>query len=61
MVIVGQNILVETADQRDEVTYNDANAVLHEAVMLQEHLLAQDLVLKDLVARMARAEATPKV
>ena len=61
VVIVGQNILVETTDQRDEVTYNDANAVLHEAVMRQEHLLAQDLVLKDLVARMARAEATPKV
>jgi hypothetical protein len=32
--------------QRSEATYNDADAVLHEAVMIQEHLLAQDKVLE---------------
>jgi hypothetical protein len=59
VVIVGQNILTKTTDTRAEVTYNDANAVIHEAVMLQEHLLAQDHVLNDLLARLARLEAGP--
>ena len=56
VVIVGQNILTKTTDTRAEVTYNDANAVIHEAVMLQEHLMAQDLVLNDLLARLSRVE-----
>ena len=59
VVIVGQNILAREADARAEITYNDANAVIHEAVKLQEHLLAQDRVLSDLVARLSRAEGEP--
>ncbi len=34
----------------------DADAVLHEAVKIQEHLLAQDRVLADLADRLARVE-----
>ncbi len=57
VIIVGQNVLAAAADKRSEATYNDADAVLHEAVKLQEHLLAQDHVLDELVQRLSRVEA----
>ncbi len=59
VIIVGQNVLAAAADKRSEATYNDADAILHEAVKLQEHLLAQDWVLSDLMDRLARVEAGP--
>jgi hypothetical protein len=46
VIIVGQNVLAAAADKRAEATYSDADAILHEAVKLQEHLLAQDKVLE---------------
>ncbi len=49
VIIVGQNLLADSADKRAESTYNDADAVLHEAVKLQEHLLAQDAALEALI------------
>jgi hypothetical protein len=42
IIIVGQNIQGEAADKRAQQTYDDAEAVLHEALQIQEHLLAQD-------------------
>ncbi len=48
VIIVGQNVLAAAADKRSEATYNDADAVLHEAVKIQEHLAAQDAVLTEL-------------
>jgi len=57
VIIVGQNVLAAAADKRSEATFNDADAVLHEAVKIQEHLLAQDQVLNDLVDRLSRVEA----
>jgi len=33
--------VLAAADKRSEATYNDADAVLHEAVMIQEHLGAR--------------------
>jgi hypothetical protein len=51
VIIVGQNVLAAAADKRADATYNDADAVLHEAVKIQEHLEAQDRVLKELMAR----------
>ncbi len=57
VIIVGQNVLAAAADKRSEATYNDADAVLHEAVKLQEHLLAQDAILERLLAKMAAVEA----
>src|SRR5580704_9491797 len=56
VIIVGQNVLAAAADKRSEATYNDADAVLHEAVKIQEHLAAQDAVLAALVSR---AQASP--
>jgi hypothetical protein len=55
--IVGQNVLAAAADKRSEATYNDADAVLHEAVMIQEHLLAQDKVLESLVSKVGARQA----
>jgi hypothetical protein len=57
VIIVGQNIQAKAADKRSEATYNDADAVLHEAVKIQEHLLAQDNTLSELVDKLARVEA----
>src|SRR5258708_1049333 len=56
VIIVGQNVLAAAADKRSEATYKAADAVLHEAVKIQEHLLAQDRVLADLADRLARVE-----
>ena len=58
VIIVGQNVLAAAADKRSEATYNDADAVLHEAVKIQEHLAAQDHVLDTLVDKLARLEAS---
>jgi hypothetical protein len=52
VIIVGQNVLAAAADKRAEATYADADAVLHEAVMIQEHLLAQDKVLDSLASKL---------
>jgi hypothetical protein len=49
VIIVGQNVLAAAADKRSAATYNDADAVLHEAVKIQEHLAAQDEVLQMLM------------
>ena len=57
VIIVGQNVLAAAADKRAEATYNDADAVLHEAVKLQDHLLAQDKVLEELADKLAQLEA----
>jgi hypothetical protein len=51
VIIVGQNVLAAAADKRSEATYADADAVLHETVMIQEHLLAQDKALEDLLSK----------
>jgi hypothetical protein len=56
VIIVGQNVLAAAADKRSEATYNDADAVLHEAVMIQDHLTAQDQVLSELIGK---AQAMP--
>lgn len=49
VIIVGQNIQAQAADKRAEQTYQDAEAVLHEALQIQQHLAAQDAVLERLV------------
>jgi len=59
VVIVGQNILAASADQRSEATHRDAEAVLHETVKLQEHLLAQDQALTELRHQVAALGGTP--
>jgi hypothetical protein len=42
------------ADARAEATYNDADAVIHETVKIQDHLAAQDALLVSLINGAAR-------
>jgi len=42
IIIVGQNVQSAAADKRAEATYEDADAVLHTALQIQDHLRAQD-------------------
>ena len=50
VIIVGQNLQAKATDTRGMQTYEDAEAVLHEAVQIQQHLAAQDAVLGQLIA-----------
>jgi hypothetical protein len=52
VIIVGQNVLAAAADKRSEATYEDADAVLHEAVKIQDHLAMQDEVLDHLIDKL---------
>ena len=52
VIMVGQNVQSAASDKRAEQTYDDAEAVLHEAVQIQEHLQAQDHALIDMLARL---------
>ena len=42
VIIVGQNLSAAASDKRSENTYKDAEAVLHEALQIQAHLVTQD-------------------
>ena len=50
VIIVGQNLQANASDKRAVQTYQDAEAVLHEAMQIQQHLLAQDAALGRLIA-----------
>ena len=52
IIIVGQKVDGAASDKRALETYNDAEAVLHEAIQIQEHLAAQDKVLTDLIGEL---------
>jgi len=49
IIIVGQNVLAAASDKRAEATYQDADAVLHTALQIQDHLLAQDVEIEKIV------------
>ncbi|MHB8594759.1 MAG: hypothetical protein ACYDB3_10605 [Acidimicrobiales bacterium] len=53
IIIVGQNIQSASADKRSEATYKDADAVLHEALQIQQHLQAQDTEIEKIAAALA--------
>jgi hypothetical protein len=52
VIIVGQNLAAAASDKRAEATYLDAEAVLHEALQIQQHLLEQDKVLEELISKL---------
>lgn len=60
IIIVGQNVQAAASDKRAESTYEDAEAVLHEALQIQAHLLAQDQILERLVSAQAGPSARGK-
>lgn len=55
IIIVGQKVDGAASDKRALDTYNDAEAVLHEAMQIQEHLAAQDKVLNELIDELRHA------
>jgi len=57
IIMVGQKIAGEATDKRAIDTYNDAEAVLHEAVQIQQHLAAQDAFLQRLIDELCERKA----
>lgn len=57
VIMVGQAIMSKAGDARAEATYADADATLHEAEQIQQHLVAQDAALDELLAKIASLEA----
>ena len=49
IIIVGQNVQASASDERAENTFQDAEAVLHEALQIQEHLIKQERELERLI------------
>jgi uncharacterized membrane protein len=56
VIMVGQQVLGAASDKRAVVTYQDAEAILHECLQMQDHLLAQDKALDSIIRRMERLE-----
>ena len=63
IIMVGQKIAGEATDKRAIDTYNDAEALLHEAIQIQQHLAAQDAFLQRLIDELCErrsSDARPK-
>ena len=56
VIMVGQNILGRVSDKRADETYQDAEAILHEALQIQDHLKVQDDAISTLLDKLARLE-----
>jgi hypothetical protein len=54
IIIVGQNIQAKAADMRAQSTFDDAEAVLHEARQIQKHLEEQDNHLQTIIKKLER-------
>ena len=54
IIIVGQNIQATASDSRAEATYEDADAVLHTALDIQNHLREQDAEIEGILAEVRK-------
>jgi hypothetical protein len=52
IIMVGQQVISVASDDRAIRTYDDAEAVLHEAQQIQAHLAIQDAALEELAKRL---------
>ncbi|CAN5551407.1 hypothetical protein BH10ACT3_BH10ACT3_17900 [soil metagenome] len=50
IIIVGQNLQSAAGDARAQATYEDADAVLHTALEIQEHMQVQDEQIQQILA-----------
>jgi hypothetical protein len=57
IIIVGQNVQAAASDARAEATYKDADAVLHTAIQIQDHLAAQDAEIEKILASLLTLKA----
>lgn len=60
VIMVGQQVLGAASDKRAVVTYQDAEAILHECLQMQVHLTAQDRALERVLHRMELLEGRMK-
>jgi len=60
VLMVGQQVLGAASDKRAVVTFQDAEAILHECLQMQRHLSAQDRALEGLIVRLEQLEASLK-
>src|SRR4030081_3698171 len=58
IIIVGQNVLAAASDKRAEATYEDADAVLHTALQIQDHLAAQDAEIEKILTGLTPLSAS---
>ena len=58
IIMVGQKVEGAAADTRADDTYKDAEAILHEALEIQKHLQAQDVLLQRLIDTYQNHEKT---
>jgi hypothetical protein len=58
IIIVGQNVLAAASDKRAEATYEDADAVLHTALQIQDHLSAQDAEILKIIGHLSGLRTT---
>jgi uncharacterized membrane protein len=58
VIMVGQQVLGAASDKRAVVTYQDAEAILHECLQMQEHLTAQDGAMERTLQRLEDLEAS---
>ncbi|MBS2537433.1 DUF1003 domain-containing protein [Catenulispora sp. NF23] len=56
VIMVGQQVIGQAADRRAEMTFRDAEAVLHACERLQVHLRAQDLAIRHIVEHMSTCD-----
>ena len=59
IIIVGQNIQAKAADTRADETYKDAEAVLKEASMIQDHLTKQDELISQILGQLGPLAPKP--
>ena len=60
IILVGQNMQSRASEKRAVLTYEDAAAVLDEAMKIQKHLEQQDKVLGHLIERIEELDAKLK-
>ena len=58
IIIVGQNVQAAAADARAQATYEDADAVLHTALEIQQHMEAQDREIERILVAITNNPAT---
>jgi hypothetical protein len=58
VIMVGQNILGRASDKRADMTYQDAEATLHEAAQIQAHLKEQDEAINSMLDKIEKLEAS---
>jgi hypothetical protein len=58
IIMVGQNVQAKAADRQSLATFNDGESSLHEILQAQDHLIAQDELIRDTQKAILAAIAT---